>query len=134
VSNFQIFTDGGARGNPGEGAIGVAIFEGEKQVEAFGERIGVTTNNIAEYTAVLRALEVVNQKYDPEKIDFMIDSELVVRQLNGIYKIKNENLKKIYDKIMTEICKSGANISFAHIRREQNKKADSLVNEALDKG
>ncbi|HSX48032.1 MAG TPA: ribonuclease HI family protein [Candidatus Nanoarchaeia archaeon] len=123
-------TDGGSRGNPGPAASGVVITTPDGQVvEAFGKYLGTATNNIAEYTAVKLALEAVC-KYDVESVEFYMDSELVCRQLNGIYKIKNADLKVIFDEIKK--LAQGQKITFSHVRREFNKLADAQVNIAID--
>ncbi|HSX41391.1 MAG TPA: ribonuclease HI family protein [Candidatus Saccharimonadales bacterium] len=125
-----IHTDGGSRGNPGHSAIGVVITtpEGE-HLESFGNYIGITTNNQAEYAAVVAALKSA-EKYDPQKIDFYLDSELVVKQLKGEYRVKNAELASIF----TDIQKRTENleVSFQHVLREHNQLADIEVNKALD--
>ena len=132
MQKYTVYTDGGARGNPGPAAIGIIIKSHEK-TETYKEKIGITTNNIAEYTAILKAIEILEKKSKTceIKVEFFLDSELVVKQLKGIYKIKNNELKKIHDEIkkFTKIIK---NAEFTNIPREQNKEADALVNEALD--
>lgn len=131
---IKVFTDGGSRGNPGEAAIGVVIKKDNKAAKEFGKKIGIATNNIAEYTAVLEALVFAKKNIDFGEADFFLDSELVVRQLNGIYKVKDKNLKKIFLKIRQLISESGAGVTFSHITREKNERADKLVNNALDGG
>lgn len=126
---LKIFTDGGARGNPGPGGIGVVIKYDNKVLE-FSEFIGYSTNNQAEYKAVILALEEA-KKLEAKEIDFYLDSELVVNQLNRKYKIKNEELSVLFVKIWN-LSSSFDKITYTHIRREQNKEADRLVNYALD--
>ena len=131
---IKIYTDGGSRGNPGEAAIGVVAYNKEdgSRLTEIKKAIGVATNNIAEYTAVLEALDWVINTYKQSDLEFYLDSELVVRQLSGIYKVKDPNLKVIYLKIRQKIIELGSNITFESIPREKNKEADALVNEALD--
>lgn len=127
-----IHTDGGARGNPGPAAIGVVI--GNKK---YGERIGETTNNVAEYKAVIFALEklkaLVGAKRAKElEIEVLMDSELLAKQLNGQYKIKDSHLQTLFLKIWN-LKVDFKETKFIYIPREQNREADRLVNEALDK-
>lgn len=125
-----INTDGGSRGNPGPAAIGVVISTPDgAHLESFGEYIGETTNNQAEYSAVVRAIEEA-AKYRPTRIRFLLDSELVVKQLNGQYKVKNADLMPLYSKIVQHI--HNQEVTFKHVRREQNTLADIEVNKALD--
>lgn len=135
---LKIFCDGGARGNPGPGAIGVVIkTEDGKIIHRFGKRIGVVTNNQAEYTAVLEAISWVAENKGaqaslPTKIIFYLDSQLVAAQLNGIYKLKNANLRALLIQVREKEAGIAANISYHHIPRERNSEADALVNQALD--
>ena len=131
-SILTIFTDGVARGNPGEGGFGVIIKDADGCViEEVGGYIGITTNNIAEYTALLNALKT-SLKYKAGKIVVYSDSELMVRQLNGIYKVKNEWLLPLYKEAKKLISNFGDFI-IEHIPREKNKEADALANRAVDR-
>ena len=135
--NLTINTDGGSRGNPGPAGIGVKIeirnSNDEIRIEEISEYIGETTNNIAEYKAVLKALEWVKINIKGElKIEFFLDSQLVVEQLNERYKLKNDGLKQIFTEIKRLVFELGDNISFDYIPREKNQEADALVNKALD--
>lgn len=131
-----IHTDGGSRGNPGPAASAFVV---EKESEIVFEDslfLGMATNNFAEYKAVTLALEWVNKNIkedEPVVIEFLLDSELVVKQINGLYKVKDENLKKMFLTIKTDIRESGLEFTFKHVRRELNKEADRLVNLELDK-
>jgi len=127
-----IFTDGGARGNPGPAGAGVAMFEetGKSVVATYKKYLGETTNNVAEYSAVILALEEA-KKLEAEELVFFLDSELVVKQLNGEYKVKNQELGKLFIKIHN-LRQQFKKITFQHVRREQNKLADKLVNQAID--
>ena len=138
IDILNVFTDGGARGNPGEGAIGVYIEdESRQQLAGFGKTIGIATNNVAEYRAVLEALGWIYENKqniaNKAKIFFFLDSRLVCSQLTGHFKIKNKNLKELYFLIKEKERLIGIPISYRNIPRELNKKADALVNEALDK-
>lgn len=126
-----IYTDGGARGNPGPAAIGVVV--GSKK---YGEYIGEATNNVAEYKAVIFALKkakalIGKKKAADVELEVNMDSELVVRQLNGDYKILDENLQPLFVEVWNLRLDFGG-IIFRHVPREKNKEADGLVNEALD--
>ncbi len=130
-SSYIIYTDGGARGNPGPAAIGLVIYAASgKEVERYGKYIGTTTNNQAEYRALLVALELV-QKFAPDKVVCHLDSELVVRQLQGKYKIKESGLVSLASDVF-RLTNKLKQIEFVHVPREKNKLADQLVNEALD--
>jgi ribonuclease HI len=125
-----INTDGGSRGNPGHSAVGVVITTPDGQhLESFGRYIGVTTNNQAEYTAVLDGLEAA-AKYQPRKLQFLLDSELVVKQLKGEYRVKNAELQPLHAQIRQQI--EGMDVSFGHVLRAKNRLADIEVNRALD--
>lgn len=130
-SVLTIFTDGVARGNPGEGGFGVIIKDTNGTIiEEVGGYIGVTTNNIAEYTALLTALKTA-LKYSDGKIIVYSDSELMVRQLNGIYKVKNEGLLPLYQEAK-KLTSNFSDFIIEHIPREKNKEADSLANKAVN--
>lgn len=130
MNKIITYTDGGARNNPGPAGIGVVLYdENKKIIETHKEYIGEATNNQAEYRALVKALELA-EKYSPRAIECFLDSELVVKQLNKEYKVKDPSLQVLYNQILDlAIFK---NISFKHVRREQNKLADKLVNEAID--
>jgi ribonuclease HI len=127
-----IYTDGGARGNPGPSAIG-AVIKNEKGelVAEISEYIGVATNNQAEYRAVIAAIEKAKE-LGAEELEFVLDSELVVRQLNREYKVKDKDLAPLFMKIYNAAM-GFKKVSFRHVRREMNKEADALVNKALDR-
>lgn len=133
TQTLTIHTDGGARGNPGPAAIGVVIKEEGKLIHQFGETIGETTNNVAEYTAVIKALEWCKKRGNhPSSIHFFLDSLLVVQQLNGIYKIKDAKLRDLSFQIRILENEVGGVITYRAVRRELNKEADCMVNQALD--
>ncbi len=128
---FKLFTDGGARGNPGPSGIGGILYKNDKILDSFSEYIGEGTNNQAEYTAILRGVELA-LKHNIDILVCYLDSELVVKQLKREYKVKNKELGKIFIKIYNLTLKF-KKITFHHIKREKNKEADALVNKALDK-
>ena len=135
MSTITIHTDGGARGNPGPAAIGVFLEMNDWNYEYAG-CIGDATNNVAEYKAVLKAAEIISDATitHPEitAIQFFLDSELVVRQLIGQYKVKDSTLQLLHQRILTLLRAAGHPFTFTHVPRAQNKKADALVNYALD--
>jgi ribonuclease HI len=128
---FVLFTDGGARGNPGPAAAGAFLCTPKKDfVKELGVYLGKATNNEAEYRGLIIGMKAAI-KAGAKKLVCYLDSELIVKQLNGIYKVKNARLGKYFDeiKLMEEKLKS---VNYKHVPREKNKKADSLVNEVLD--
>ena len=128
---FIAYTDGGSRGNPGPSASGYVIMDSHKQILAEGgEYLGITTNNQAEYQAVRKALEMCIE-LGARNVDFFIDSQLVVKQMSGEYKIKNKDLWPIHEKIK-ELAASIDSVTYTHVYREDNKLADAKVNEVLD--
>jgi len=132
TKHLVLRTDGGARGNPGPAAIGVVLETTTGQVVAsFGRYIGETTNNQAEYRALLAGLEEA-KKNGASQVDCYLDSELVVKQLNRQYKVKDKGLAAIFVKVWNMLPNFNS-VIFKHVRREQNKLADALVNEALTK-
>jgi len=129
---LTIYTDGGARGNPGPAGIGAVIYDEQKNnVAEISEYIGETTNNQAEYRAVIFAIEKAKE-LGAEELEFYLDSELVVKQLNREYKVKNQGLAPLFVKIYNATLKF-KKVSFTHIRRELNKEADKLANLAMDR-
>lgn len=126
----RLFTDGGARGNPGPAAIGGVIYDGKNKIADFSSCIGQTTNNQAEYQALLKGLDLALAN-NIKDLECFLDSELVVKQMNKEYKVKDKELAKIFVKVYNLSLKF-KQISFSHVRREYNKEADALVNKALD--
>lgn len=127
---YKLFTDGGSRGNPGHAAIGFALFKDEEAMEVFGQYIGIATNNVAEYKALEAGLERL-KKEGASEIAVYMDSELVVKQIKGEYKVKNTELKQEYSKIKA-LLESFKKYSINYVPREHNKIADKQVNLALD--
>ena len=130
MSEYTIYSDGGARGNPGPAAIGVVISHDNKVVATISRCIGETTNNQAEYQAIIAGLEKVIE-LKAEAVECFLDSELVVKQLRHEYKVKNKDLATLFVKAHN-LSLQFKKISFNHVPREENKAADKLVNEALD--
>lgn len=131
-NELVIFTDGGARGNPGPAAIGAVV--GGK---SYGEYIGEATNNVAEYKALIFALKKAiallgKTKAGETDVRCNMDSELIVNQLNGVYKIKDPDLQPLFIDVWN-LRRDFKSVSFTHIPREKNKLADRMVNAALDK-
>jgi ribonuclease HI len=124
-----LHTDGGARGNPGPAGIGV-VLEIDGRKEQFKKYIGEATNNQAEYQALILGLEKAKAAGATE-VECLLDSELVVKQLNREYKVKNEGIAPLFVKVWN-LAQGFEKISFKHIFRESNKEADRLVNEAID--
>lgn len=128
---LHIFTDGASRGNPGQAAIGVVISEPSGAlVEEISEAIGLATNNVAEYTALIRGLERALQ-LGAGAVQVFCDSELMVRQLRGVYKVRNEGLIPLYEKAKTLLSRF-ERASVTYVPRERNSRADELANRALD--
>lgn len=128
---MQINCDGGSRGNPGRAAYGFVIKkDGATVKEGYGY-IGIATNNYAEYTALIEAYKWLSKNAPSEYLEFNLDSLLVVSQLTGLYKVKNEDIKNLVFKVK-ELEGKFKKISYKHIPREQNIEADALVNMALD--
>jgi ribonuclease HI len=126
------YTDGGSRGNPGPAALGYVLKDAaDNLVEAHGEYLGITTNNQAEYRAVLAAIRRA-RVLGAERLDMRLDSELVVKQLTGEYRVRDSGLAAIYMLIHNELIHF-KKVTFTHVPREQNKEADAEVNQALDR-
>jgi ribonuclease H / adenosylcobalamin/alpha-ribazole phosphatase len=132
-SHFSVYTDGGSRGNPGPAAYGYVIYAPSGELVAQGSRyIGPTTNNQAEYQGIVAALEALNEMAVAQSVTCFLDSQLVVRQINGIYKMKHPDLKPWLDKINQLRATIKFPLSFVDVPRSENKYADALVNAALD--
>lgn len=130
---ITIHTDGGSRGNPGPSAIGVVIHHGSELLAEHGEYIGIGTNNQAEYKAVIWALQWLNDARFPiESVAFVLDSQLVVSQITGVFQIKHPNMKVLKGEIDALKRTLSYPITFSHVLRQDNKDADRLVNTALD--
>lgn len=131
MEKLVVNVDGGARGNPGPAAIGVVVqAPGGEVLEERGERIGAATNNVAEYRALLKGIERAGE-LGASELELVGDSELVVRQVKGEYKVKDAALRELHSQA-TRALGRFERWSIRHVRREQNAAADRLVNEALD--
>lgn len=130
---LTIFTDGASRGNPGHAAFGFTISKGEKLFHEEGGYIGITTNNVAEYTALIRALEYVGKLTVqlPIEVEVFADSKLLIMQMSGKFKVKSAHIKELILQAR-ELEKRLGKVFYTHIPREQNKMADKLANLALD--
>jgi ribonuclease H / adenosylcobalamin/alpha-ribazole phosphatase len=127
----KLSTDGGARGNPGPAAYGYVLeAEDGTVLAAHGEKIGVATNNVAEYSALIEGLKKAAE-LGVDEVDVVSDSELMVKQMTGEYRIKNEALQELAAKARQAARRVGK-VSYEAVRREHNELADRLVNEALD--
>ena len=128
---IEIYVDGGSRGNPGPSGVGVVILDaGGKRLKEISKYIGETTNNIAEYNALLYGLEEALMLRIDEII-VNLDSELVAKQLTGDYRVKDSGLKPLFERAMNML-KSFKSFEIRHIEREKNKEADKLVNRAIN--
>ena len=131
MGKLTVNVDGGARGNPGPAAIGVVVRNDDGAiVEAVGETIGRTTNNVAEYRALLRGIELA-RAHGADEVELIGDSELIVRQIEGRYKVKHADMKELHAKAKKMLAGFDS-WSIRHVKRAQNADADALVNEALD--
>lgn len=130
-----VHSDGGARGNPGPAATGFVISQGSSVLTSGGNYLGTTTNNVAEYQAVIDALQwiIANHPSPIPPIQFFIDSQLVVQQLSGNWKIKLPHLRQLAGQVWAISRQHRLHISYTHVPRHQNAQADALVNEVLDK-
>ena len=129
---LHLFTDGGSRGNPGQAAIGCVLVDpvsGTVTREHY-ERIGIETNNVAEYRALIEGLKIA-RLYHPNRLVCHLDSELIVKQLSGEYQVRMATLQPLFQEIR-ELSKAFGAIAFKHVPREDNHRADRLVNKALD--
>ena len=131
MSRAVVNVDGGARGNPGPAAIGVMVRDSSGELlEKLGEKIGEATNNVAEYRALLRGIELA-AAHGATDLELIGDSELVVRQVEGRYKVKNAGMKELHAEVKKAL-RDFDSWTIRHVRRAENADADRLVNEALD--
>ncbi len=131
VAQVVVHVDGGARGNPGPAAIGVVVSAPDGEVlDEYAERIGVATNNVAEYRALLRGVERA-RALGASEVEFVNDSELVAKQVNGAYKVKHPAMKPLHAEAITAL-RAFDRWTIRSVPRAQNARADALVNDALD--
>ncbi len=130
AGRYVLYTDGAARGNPGPAGVGAVLYRGGEKVGSVSRAIGVTTNNVAEYRAVLEGMALA-VPFDPDELVIRADSQLLVRQLNGEYRVKAPGLQPLYREAVERL---GAfrRVRIEHVRREANQVADGLANAALD--
>lgn len=127
---YKLFTDGGSRGNPGPGAIGGVLIHNEKIIETFSQVIGNCTNNQAEYKAIIKGIQIAIN-LNIKELECFLDSELVVKQLNREFKVKDKDLAVLFVRVWN-MKQNFKKVTFNHVFREQNSLADKLVNEALN--
>lgn len=137
MADIAIYTDGGARGNPGPAGSGAVIYKDGVEIAHVSQYLGVQTNNFAEYEALILALEATHKVLGSPVTDPVVvkmDSELIVKQMKGEYKVKNPVLKEKHERVRLLIMEAFPNIKFQHVRREENKVADQYANDAMDRG
>lgn len=135
LTSYSIYTDGGSRGNPGPAAYGFVVYDPVGKILSEDKQyIGVTTNNQAEYQGIAAALRYLAASPLPvdAQVTCFLDSQLIVRQINGVYKMKSDELRPWLEQVRQLVKQISIPISFVDVRREQNKYADKLVNQALD--
>ena len=130
TDKLVIYTDGASRNNPGEAGAGVFIMQDDEPGARIARYLGTATNNVAEYTAAIIGLEHA-VKLEVTRVKLFADSELLVKQLNGQYRVKNEGLKPLYNRAKELIAKIGS-VEVQYIPRAQNSEADALANKAID--
>jgi ribonuclease HI len=137
---FTLYADGGARGNPGPAGAGAVVFDSlGKRVVEVSDYLGVATNNIAEYEAIIRGLKALAAAYPEDVVRntplaIRMDSKLVIEQLKGNYKVKHPNLIPRHMEVRNILARSFGPVSYEHVYREKNKDADELANAAMDRG
>lgn len=129
--NVQVYSDGGARGNPGPAAAGAVVLQGKRVLAEAARYLGKQTNNVAEYEAILLALEKARELGATE-VDCFLDSELVTKQMRREYRVKEPALQALFIKVWNATL-AFRRVSFTHIPRAKNKHADRLVNQELDR-
>jgi len=127
---YEIYCDGASRSNPGEASVGISILKDSEEIATIKKRIGIATNNVAEYLGLIEGLKYCVENNIME-VYIYLDSLLVVQQVNLEYKVKSKKLQEYYNQALDLINKIN-NIKINHIRREFNKRADQLANQALD--
>jgi ribonuclease HI len=137
---FTLYADGGSRGNPGPAGAGAVVFDsiGKRLIEV-SDFLGFATNNVAEYEALIRGLKKLSEEYPSEFLAqtpllIRMDSKLAIEQLKGNYKVKHPNLIPRHFEVKNTLSRHFPQVTFEHVRREFNKDADALANEAMDRG
>lgn len=129
--NYILYIDGASRGNPGPAGIGVVILDDKKKkIREMYKYIGLTTNNVAEYSALIHGLEET-ARLEADKVTVKMDSEFVVKQLSGEYRVKDPAIRTLFEKSLS-ILKNFKNFEIKHIDREKNREADKLANKAIN--
>ena len=134
-STLDIYCDGGARGNPGPAAAAFVVASAGSSIHQSGQSLGPTTNNVAEYTAVKLALDwlvTYTNSHPVTQVNFFLDSNLVVNQINGQFKTKQPHLKSLHSQVTHQLAQLKLPITFSYIPRSRNYRADALVNQTLD--
>lgn len=137
---YTLYADGGSRGNPGPAGAGAVVFDAiGKRVVEVADYLGIATNNIAEYEAVMRGMKKLVEAFPAgyfahATLEVRMDSKLVIEQLKGSYKVKHPNLVPRYLELKNLIARHFSHITFTHVPREKNTDADALANEAMDRG
>ena len=129
MTELTLFIDGASRGNPGPAGIGIRIEADGEVLKEYCEYIGCTTNNVAEYRALIKGLEIAAE-FKANRVTVFSDSELVVRQMNGTYKVKSEGLLPLYQTAQTK-SRTFDGFQIKHVRRDQNREADQLANQGI---
>jgi len=130
---LKIEFDGASRGNPGPASYGYRITQSEMPLEEDSGYIGETTNNIAEYTALVKALETVAKEYPTEDVEIIGDSQLIIKQMKGEYGVNSEKLAPLHKRARNLIGQIVGDVELKHTKRDNNERADELANEALDR-
>lgn len=128
---YKIYCDGASRSNPGNASIGISIQKNNIEIDNISKKIGIASNNVAEYQSLIEALNYCFQN-KIDVVEIFLDSKLVVEQMNKNYRVKSENLINLFNDAQKLVSKI-PNVKITHIKREFNKRADQLANEALDK-
>jgi ribonuclease HI len=131
ILKITAWIDGGARGNPGPAGWGALLVRDDSETIRLRGFLGITTNNVAEYTALVEALEAAREE-GASRLDVFSDSLLLVNQMNGVYRVKHPNLIPLYQKAI-RVARGFSSFSVSHVRREHNREADRLANEAMDR-
>ncbi len=130
---YQVFTDGGSRGNPGPAATGVVIYKSKQIIYQQGKFIGLTTNNVAEYRALIDSINwFLIHRPQVDRIDWFLDSKLVVEQINRRWRVKDSNLLQLAQQAWSKLDQLGVAYHLKHVLRGDNQAADAMVNQALD--
>jgi ribonuclease HI len=127
---IEVYTDGGSRGNPGKSACAFVVYKDKVEIVAKNTFLGIRTNNQAEYEGLIKGLEYIREN-NYTKVRFFSDSELMVKQLKKLYRVKDEGIKLLFDKA-EKLISQLESFEIIHVRRESNKRADLLVNKCLD--